>query len=262
VIDLHSHILPGLDDGAPDLAASVTMARMAAADGVRTMVGTPHVREDYPFAIDRIAEQTRAVNEALRARDITLEVKEGAEVAVSQLPDLDDAALKTVCLGDGPYILVESPYLRATDLFETSVFDLQLRGLRPMLAHPERSPSFQRHPDRLAAMVYRGVLCSVTSASMAGRFGRTVQQFTRTLFESGLVHNVASDSHDARMRPPGLGAGFRVMERELPGVLDQMDWFTSDVPAAILAGVPLPARPVLPGKRRSRWSRGRDQRGA
>jgi protein-tyrosine phosphatase len=93
---------------------------------------------------------------------------------------------------------------------------------------------------------------------MTGRFGRTVQQFTRTLFESGLVHNVASDSHDAQRRPPGLGAGFRVLERELPGVLDQIDWFTTEVPTAILAGDRIPARPSqLPGKRRSRWARSR-----
>jgi protein-tyrosine phosphatase len=259
VIDIHSHILPGLDDGAPDLTASVAIARLAAADGVRTMVGTPHVREDYVFPLAEIAERTRVLNEHLRARDIRLEIKAGAEVGVSKLPDLDDATVGSLCLGAGPYLLVESPYLRATDLFEDSVFDVQLRGFRPVLAHPERSPSFQRHPDRLAAMVQRGVLCSVTSASMAGRFGRTVQQFTRTMFEIGLVHNVASDCHDTLKRAPGLGGGFRVLERELPGVLDQAGWYTDEVPAAMLAGDRLPARPSPLGKRRSRWSLSRDR---
>jgi tyrosine-protein phosphatase YwqE len=80
-----------------------------------------------------------------------------------------------------------------------------------------------------------------------------VQQFTRTMFESGLVHNVASDSHDALKRPPGLGGAFRALERELPGVLDQRDWFTLEVPAAMLAGDKLPAAPPPLGKRRSRW---------
>jgi protein-tyrosine phosphatase len=180
-------------------------------------------------------------------------------VGVSKLPDLDDATLGGLCLGGGPYLLVESPYLRATDLFEESVFDVQLRGFRAVLAHPERSPSFQRHPDRLAAMVHRGVLCSVTSASMAGRFGRTVQQFTRSMFEAGLVHNVASDCHDALKRSPGLGGGFRVLERELPGVLGQASWYTDEVPAAMLAGDRLPARPGPLGKRRSRWPLSRDR---
>lgn len=257
MIDLHSHILPGLDDGAPDLAASVAMARLAVADGVRAMVATPHVREDYPYPLEEIAARVEQVNGQLRAKGVQLEVAAGAEVAVSKLLDLDDAVLATMCLGSGPYVLVESPYLRATDLFEESVFGLQLRGFRAILAHPERSPSFQRDPDRLARLVHRGVLCSVTGASMAGRFGRTVQQFTRTLFERGLVHDVASDAHDAMRRPPGLLAGFRVLEREMPGLLDQAPWFTQDVPAAVLAGDRLPARPALPAARRGRmpWRR-------
>jgi protein-tyrosine phosphatase len=253
MIDLHSHILPGLDDGAPDMHTTIGIARMAAADGVSAMVATPHIREDFPFPVDQIAARVLAVNDQLRSRDIRVDVRRGGEVAVSKLPDLDDATLAGLCLGEGSYVLVESPYLRATDLFEMAIFDLQVRGFSPVLAHPERSPSFQRHPDRLARMVDKGVLCSVTAASMAGRFGRTVQQFTRTLFESGLVHNVASDCHDSSRRPPGLGGGFRVLERELPGMLEQIEWFTQAVPEAILAGTALPARPAPPGRTRGRW---------
>jgi protein-tyrosine phosphatase len=105
-------------------------------------------------------------------------------------------------------------------------------------------------PDRLEAMVERGVLCSVTAASMAGRFGRTVQRFTQVLFERGLVHDVASDAHDIRKRAPGLTAGFRLLDRELPGVLAQAEWFTTIAPTAILAGERLPARPLLEAPRR------------
>jgi protein-tyrosine phosphatase len=257
VIDLHSHILPGLDDGSTDLAATEAMARLAVADGVGTMVATPHVREDYPYPLDQISARTAIVNDHLRARRVQLEVQAGAEVAVSKLLDLDDEVLGTLCLGDGPYVLVESPYERATDLFEQSVFGLQLRGFRAILAHPERSPSFQSDPARLATLVDRGVLCSVTGASMAGRFGRTVQAFTRTLFERGLVHDVASDAHDARKRPPGLLAGFRVLDRDLPGILGQAEWFTLEAPAAILAGSPLPPRPQIAApRRRVRWPGG------
>jgi protein-tyrosine phosphatase len=257
VIDLHSHILPGLDDGSPDIGASVSMARFAAADGVHTMVGTPHVREDYPYPLEEIHARAAQLNETLRSREIGLQVVEGAEVAVTKLLDLDDPTLASLSLGDGPYILVESPYQRATDLFEQSLFALQVRGFQAILAHPERSPSFQRDPDRLASLVERGVLCSITSASMAGRFGRTVQSFTRLLFERGLVHDVASDSHDSAKRPPGLLAGFRVLDRELPGVLDQAPWFTNDAPAAILAGERLPQRPDPPRRKRGLFGFGR-----
>jgi protein-tyrosine phosphatase len=146
-------------------------------------------------------------------------------------------------------MLVESPYQQATDMLEETLFNLQLRGYRPVLAHPERSPSFMRDPDRLEGLVERGVLCSVTAASMAGRFGRTVQRFSRVLFERGLVHDVASDAHDILRRAPGLTAGFRILDRDVPGLLGQIDWFTSAAPTAILAGDPLPDKPALAAPR-------------
>jgi protein-tyrosine phosphatase len=255
VIDLHCHILPGLDDGPPDLDASVALARLAAADGTRTMVATPHVREDYPFAIEEIAKRTQQVNERLQAEDVALAVKPGAEVAISRLSQLDDDTLKSVCLGDDTNaMLVESPYQQATDTLEDTLFNLQLRGFKPVLAHPERSPSFMSSPERLEKLVERGMLCSVTSASMSGRFGRTVQRFTRILFERGLVHDVASDAHDIMRRAPGLTAGFRLLDRDVPGLLGQMAYFTEEAPAAILAGRALPQRPTLePAPRR--WLR-------
>ena len=255
MIDLHCHILPGLDDGPPDLDASAALARLAAADGTRTIVATPHVREDYPFAIEEIATLTQHVNERLRADDVPVQVKAGAEVAISRLSQLDDDTLKRICLGDDTNaMLVESPYQQATDTLEDTLFNLQLRGFKPVLAHPERSPSFMSDPDRLEKLVERGMLCSVTSASMAGRFGRTVQRFTRTLFERGLVHDVASDAHDIMRRAPGLTAGFRLLDRDVPGLLGQIEWFTREAPEAILAGRALPAKPELPPPPR-RWLR-------
>jgi protein-tyrosine phosphatase len=255
VIDLHCHILPGLDDGPPNLDASVALARLAAADGTRTIVATPHVREDYPFAIEQIATLTEQVNQRLATEGVALDVKAGAEVAMSLLSQIDDDTLGKLCLGDGTSaLLVESPYQQATDTLEDTLFNLQLRGFKPVLAHPERSPSFMRSPERLEKLVERGMLCSVTAASMAGRFGRTVQRATRTLFERGLVHDVASDAHDIMRRAPGLTAGFRLLDRDVPGLLAHMQWYTEAAPAAILAGEALPQRPKLePAPRR--WLR-------
>jgi protein-tyrosine phosphatase len=255
VIDLHCHILPGLDDGPADEDTSVALARLARADGTRTIVATPHVREDYPFDIAAIATGTARLNERLADEGVDLDVLPGAEVAISMLSQIDDATLATLCLGgSGKALLVESPYQQATDLLEDTLFSLQLRGFKPVLAHPERSPSLMSSPDRLAKLVERGMLCSVTSASMAGRFGRTVQRATRTLFERSLVHDVASDAHDILRRGPGLTAGFRLLERNLPGVLAQIGWYTDEAPRAIVAGAALPSRPDLePAPRR--WLR-------
>src|SRR3954447_4121479 len=226
------------------------VARLAAADGTRTMVPTPHIREDYPFDLALVAERTDALNARLEQDGVELRVVPGGEVALSRLSQLTQDELRGLTLASSRALLVESPYQEATDTVEDTLFNLQLGGFHPVLAHPERSPSFMKDPDRLEAIVERGILCSVTAASMAGRFGRTVQRFSRVMFERDLVHDVASDSHDIRKRAPGLSAGFRLLDQQLPGVLGQIDWFTRDVPMAILEERPLPARSHLEPARR------------
>lgn len=250
MIDIHSHVLPGLDDGPEHEDESVLIARVAAFDGAHTILATPHVREDHPYALEEIETRTAALNRRLVREGIGLTVLAGAELALTRVADLDDDTLASICLGHSNAVLVESPYGEATDLVEHTLFNLQVRGFRPVLAHPERCPAFMRSPERLEELVDRGMLCSVTAGSMAGRFGRTVQRFARVLFERGLVHDVASDAHDSRRRPPGLQPGFRVLDRDLPGLLDQIGLFTVEGPEAILAGQPPPAPPALKPVRR------------
>jgi protein-tyrosine phosphatase len=255
LIDLHCHVLPGLDDGPPDLDHSVALVKLAAADGIARMAATPHVREDYTFPLGEIEARADQLNERLREAGVPVTVMPAAEVATSKLQQLDDATLASLCLGSGSSLLVESPYQQATDLLEETLFTLQLRGFRPVLAHPERSPSFMKDPDRLATLVERGILCSVTAASMAGRFGRTVQGVAKLLFERGLVHDVASDAHDIGRRAPGLTAGFRLLEKELPGLTAAMPWFTTTAPEAILAGQAVPQPPRLEASRKGLFRR-------
>ena len=250
MIDIHCHILPGVDDGPPDMEAAVDLARAAAAAGVCTIVATPHIREDHPFDRASIPARADEVREAVAAAGIELELLTGGEVALSMLDLLDDSELELLCLGRGRYLLIESPYGAAGDFVETMLFDLQMRGFRPVLAHPERSPSFQRDPARLGRLVEAGVLSSITAGSMAGRFGSEVRRVTANFFRAGLVHDVASDAHDIRGRPPGAGDAFDVLERELRGIAGHERWCTREVPAAIVTGADLPERPGLPRRRR------------
>lgn len=249
MIDLHCHILFGLDDGPDDLDATLELARTAAAAGTRKIVATPHIRDDHPFDLAMIPARTGEVNDALKREGIGLEVVTGGEVALSKAPELDDEALRGVALGGGPYLLVESPYTHATDLLEQQLFELQLRGFRLLLAHPERSPSFQTDAGRLGRLVDRGIACSVTSASLTGRFGRTVRRFSVQMLREGLVHDIASDAHDPTGRTPDLAAGLRAVEEELPRALDALDWFTVEAPSAMLAGDELAEPPRLGGYR-------------
>src|SRR5206468_2645516 len=109
LVDLHTHVLPGVDDGARDLAASLEMARLAVANGVGTIVATPHVREDFLHTADGIRPAVRALQDEFDAGAIDCRVVPGAEVAATMLLDLDEEALRALCLADGPYVLVETP---------------------------------------------------------------------------------------------------------------------------------------------------------
>jgi protein-tyrosine phosphatase len=244
VIDLHCHILPGLDDGPPDLDGSIALARRAAAEGTRTIAATPHIREDHPVEIAALAGHVDAVNSALRAADVPIDVVKGGELAITKVPDLSDQKLEAICLGGGRYVLVESPYGSTGDLLEHTLFDLQSRGFRPLLAHPERSPCFSSDTARLGAVVENGALCSVTAGSFGGMFGSTVQRFAIELLEAGLVHNMASDAHEARRRHPGLLCCLEKVR--LDGMRDYAAWLTVDAPQAILAGRDLPPAPPTP----------------
>lgn len=255
MIDLHCHILPGIDDGADDIPTALAMARMAVADGVHTIAATPHVSPRYPLDPGAVEEGVERLNAVFAREDVPLLVERGAELAATSLTEIDDEDLRPLALGGGDCVLVESPYVSEVAFFEQLVFDLQLRGFRPVLAHPERSPMFHRGPDRLSGLVARGALCSITAGSMAGTFGATVRKFTLALLREGLVHDVASDAHDPSRRPPGLRAGFSTLEAELPGIWRQMPWFTEECPAAILAGRPLPPRPPALTPRPTGWRR-------
>jgi protein-tyrosine phosphatase len=246
VIDLHSHILPGLDDGPATLEGSLELARVAVAEGTRTILATPHINHDPSIDPERIAAGLAELRAALAEAEIPLEVLPGGEIAIWRLIDLDDDALRALALGGGPYLLVESPFSPVIGDFEPMVLDLHRRGHRVLLAHPERCPAFQKTPARLKSLVDAGALVQLTSGSMTGGFGSTVRRFTIAILREGYAHVIASDAHDTDRRPPGLRAGFPALERDLPGLGEQAEWFTQLVPRALLDGAPLPAQPPLP----------------
>jgi protein-tyrosine phosphatase len=252
VIDVHCHVLPGLDDGPAEMEDSVALAERMVLEGVDTVVATPHVSPAYPTGAAAIASGVAALRAALAEAAIPLTVRAGAEISFSMLADLDGPPLGELTLGGGDTLLLESPYNAAAPFLERAIFDVQVLGFRVLLAHPERSPPFQEHPERVASLVERGVLCCVNAGSMRGRFGKLVYRTTLELFGRGLVHAVASDAHDLRTRPPGVRDAFAGLERDLPGIRRQAGWYTRDAPAALLSGDPLPARPAPIAARRSR----------
>jgi protein-tyrosine phosphatase len=263
VIDIHCHILPGLDDGPANLDFSLAMARAAVESGTQLMVATPHIRADFNVDPSEIEPRVDLFNERLRRDRLPLRVLPGAEIGWASAADLDNASLERLSLGSGRRVLLESPYGRKPVDIEGIIDELAGRGFQAVLAHPERCPLFQRDLERLRGIVEKGTLCSITAGSMAGRFGEPVRVFTVEMLRGGLVHDVASDAHDHIHRPPGLVEGFDHVKEEIPGIERHTAWYTVTSPVAILAGNPLPAAPALDASPPSRGLRrflGRTQR--
>lgn len=239
MLDLHTHILFGLDDGAVTVEDSLALARSLAADGVGVVVGTPHVRADYPTEPAAMEESLAAVRAAVAAEGIPIEVRGGAEIAVERLGRLTRDDLARFGLGGNPHlVLLEYPdHGHPVGLVEICA-GLVDDGIVPLVGHPERNATLQARPEDLAELVHAGALVQVTAGSVAGSFGKSSARCARRLLELGLVHVVASDVHRAGSRRAGIAA--------ITGSLGDeayARWLTTSVPAALLAGDPLPPRP-------------------
>jgi protein-tyrosine phosphatase len=243
MIDLHAHILPELDDGPPTIGDALEMARAAVAAGTKAIATTSHIGYHYTVAPDEITRARAALAERFAAEGIALELLAGGEIAPERLPALDDDALRAVALGGGPYVLFECPFAPVGAGMEMMASDLQQRGFGVLLAHPERSPSFQRDLGLLRGLVERGALAQITTGSLAGGFGEVPRRAALAMLQEGLVHVLASDAHDTRRRGPDLRATGDALDAE------QHEWMTTAAPAAIVAGAPLPPRPPLPRAR-------------
>lgn len=252
MIDLHSHLLPGIDDGAPDLEHALELARAAAEQGTRVLAATPHLRGDFPEVHPaELAGRCEQVRAAIGEAGVELEVVQGGEAGVIWAMSASDEDLRAGSYGArGTDLLVESPYNALDDNFEGMLFSLQDRGYRLLLAHPENNPTFQRDPARLRALVERGVLLQVTARSLIRpERKRGPRPLAESLVCDGHAHVLASDAHSGRqLRPPALGAGVDAAAA-LVGEA-RARWMVEDAPAAILSGEPLPDAP--PAERTAR----------
>ena len=212
--DLHSHLLPGIDDGAENLDTALAMAREAAAQGVVTMACTPHI---LPGLFENKGPSIRtAVKELQRHLDdsgISLQLIAGAENHVT--PDFVGGLRsgRLLSLGDTRYVLVEPPHHVPPPRLEELFFSLMLADYVPILTHPERLKWIGDKYDVVRTLVARGVWTQVTTGSLTGRFGRRAQFWAERMLAEGCVHVLASDAHNLGRRPPDFAEGRRAAER-------------------------------------------------
>lgn len=243
MIDLHCHILPGLDDGPATMDESVAMCRVAAADGITTIVATPHYQPGkYVYTEEQFNGKLDALRRRLRSEELGVRVLPGAEVGISPelLQNLSKHRFLTVN-ANARYFMAEFLHDMVPPRWLEFLSPLNLSGKVPILAHPERSRWFASHGDDLARFVDYGGLVQITSGSLLGDAGSDVRDFTVTLLKRNLVHIIASDAHSADHRPPRLATAIR-RASEIVGERRAMAMVT-DGPAAILEGnrVSMPA---------------------
>jgi protein-tyrosine phosphatase len=245
LIDLHSHVLPGLDDGSATVAEAAEMCRAAQADGITVLAATPHVREDYPttpYAMEAALERVREI-----ARGIVTVVP-GGELDLAELARPPAELSRFALAGNPGYLLVETPYRGWPLDIGQRLARLRAQGMTAVLAHPERNDEVQRRPDLLEPLVAFGALAQLTAASVDGRLGKRAQDCAFELLERRLAHLIASDAHHPSIRAIGMSdAAAAVGDEALAR------WLTEDVPRSIVERTTTPPRPEQVRPRRRRW---------
>jgi protein-tyrosine phosphatase len=239
VIDVHCHILPALDDGAPDLDESLAMAHQAIEDGIEVVCATPHLRADHAVDPAELAARVSALQGELDSRGMALRIATGGEVSATLADELDDEALRLASLGGGGWLLLEPAPGPMDDTLHELVDRLHARGFDVVLAHPERHAG-EDFVARLRAFAAAGVLIQWTGAFVADA---QPDDLVLALARAGLVELLGSDSHSARIgRPVALRAAYD----RLRGVCgeERAAWIERDAPAAVLRGERPPTAPV------------------
>jgi protein-tyrosine phosphatase len=216
MIDIHSHILPFMDDGAANWEAALAMAKHAHRDGITTVIATPHhANGQYMNPALNIRQAVDLMNERLRQHGNPLLVLPGQEIRINGelLNDLEQGQLLT--LANSRYILLEMPSSRVPRSMEEICHELIIQGFVPVIAHPERNAEVASDPSRLEGLIELGSLGQITAQSITGFFGSKLQKLSLELCRRNTVHMVASDAHDSAHRPFGLSEAYVTLEKEL-----------------------------------------------
>lgn len=214
--DLHCHLLPAIDDGAPDLETSLAMARMAVDDGITVTACTPHILPGlYDNSGPGIKTAIAALQAKLDAEGIALRLVCGADVHIA--PDLVDGlgSGRIASLNDTRWFLFEPPHHVAPPRLEAVVFDVMAAGYLPLLTHPERLTWIESHYDTITRLARNGVLMQITAGSVTGNFGRRAKYWAERMLDEGLVYILATDAHNLRNRSPVLSPARDAVARRL-----------------------------------------------
>lgn len=242
MIDLHCHLLPGIDDGPADVQGSVALAERSFQDGITVIAATPHARDDHPAVVTReLEDRCATLRDDLRTYEVPIRVVSGAEVDLAwAIAAQEEDLIAATYGGHGTDVLVETPYGLLPPGFEERLHDIfTSRGIRVLLAHPERNKVFQREPRRLGKLLQRGFMAQVTAHALVAGGRSASGKLARAMVSEGVAHVIATDAHRSGGRTL-LSDAIQALPR---GDQARGRWMVEDAPAAILAGDPLPGAP-------------------
>lgn len=241
MIDIHCHILPGLDDGAETIEEARAMAEMAIADGITHIVGTPHANEVYRFTPELIRQRCGELQTQFEGR-LVLATGCDFHLSFENLQDIRQDATRYT-LNQKDYLLVEFADFSIPPSMDQALHELQLAGLRPVITHPERNPLIRTQPERLFQWLRQGCYAQITAGSVLGRWGSSAKEAARRWLDAGAVHFLASDAHNTTSRPLKLKETFDLVAKTSGAHVAQA--LLVDNPLAAFEGRALPYVPEL-----------------
>jgi protein-tyrosine phosphatase len=227
MIDIHCHILPGLDDGAKDLNDSIEMAKAAIAEGITTIIATPHFNGKYGNTKEMILEKVKELNDELKQNNIGLTILPGQEPRIYGEILVDYELDKILTLNNsGNYLFIELPSNQVPRYTEQLIYDIQVAGMQPIIVHPERNGELLERPEKLYELVKNGASTQVTASSLVGYFGKNIQKFSQQIIEANMAHFIASDAHNITNRDFKMSEAWSFVEKKYG--LDQVYYFTEN----------------------------------